>query len=185
MADVPPQTRRSPEPRLERRLASLRTLEWCNVGWLALVVLLLLPAQQEVAIPGQTWQRTLAYLPVAAVLVVGGWYWHRKLQQLRGRRPIDDALPVLDRLDRALLWGLRVATLGVAVSLVASVGTVTDRAWATGLVAFAWLEYVNYFRVQLMHDTRSDLRRLWRTRRLRPSWLATDLARWRSTRVAG
>jgi hypothetical protein len=49
-----------------------------------------------------------------------------------------------------------------------------------GLLGFAWLEYVNYFRVQLMHDTRSDLRRLVRTRRLRRSWLATDLAGWRA-----
>jgi hypothetical protein len=63
---------------------------------------------------------------------------------------------------------------------VAGVGTVTDRWWATALLVMAWLEYVNYFRIQLMHDTRSDLRRLRTTRRLRRSWLATDLAGWRA-----
>lgn len=169
-------------PRLERRLASLRTLEWINVVWLAVVLLWWLPAGRDVAIPAETWQRTLAYLPVAAILLVGGWYWHRKLQQLRAGRPLDDALAVLDRLDRILLRLLVVVSGAVAVSWLTGTGTVTDRAWASGLVLFAWAEHVNYFRVQLMHDTRSDLRRLRRTRRLRPSWLASDLAAWRAAR---
>ncbi|MER7128156.1 hypothetical protein ABT338_04230, partial [Streptosporangium saharense] len=45
------------------------------------------------------------------------------------------------------------------------------------LWVFAVLEHVNYFHVQLMHDTRADLARLVRTRRLRRSHLARDLAR--------
>jgi hypothetical protein len=45
------------------------------------------------------------------------------------------------------------------------------------LVALAVAEHVNYFYRQLMHDTRADLRRLWRTRRLHPSHLNIDLRR--------
>jgi hypothetical protein len=165
--------------RLERRLATLRTLEWVNVAWLAVVLLWWLPAQRGVPIPGQTWQRTVAYLPVAGLLLLGGWYWHRKLQQRRGRRPLDDALPVLDRLERISARVLVAATVAVAASWLTWTGTTTDRAWATGLVLFAVAEHVNYFRVHLMHDTRSDLRRLRTTRRLRRSWLAADLAAWR------
>lgn len=174
--EIDPAVRRD---RLHRRLASLRTLEWVNIVWLAVALLWLLPSQQGVDLLTHTWQRSLAYVPVAVMLLVGGWYWHRKLHQLRDGRCLDDALRILDQVDRwarAMLVG-SVAAVGLSWSF--RTGLVTDRAWATGLVAFAWLEYVNYFRIQLMHDTRSDLRRLWRTRRLRPSWLATDLQAWR------
>jgi hypothetical protein len=169
--------------RLLRRLARLRTLEWVNVVWLAIVLLWVLPAQRGLAIPAETWLRTLAYLPVAVLLVVGGWYWHRKLQQLRDGRPMGDALRRLDRLDRWLRRMLVVASIGWVVGLGLGASTVTDRWWAAALLAFAWAEYVNYFRLQLMHDTRSDLRRLWETRRLRRSWLASDLAQWRHAAV--
>jgi hypothetical protein len=161
----------------------LRTLEWANIGLLGVVLLWWLPAAQGIAVPVDTWQRTAAYLPVAGLLAVGGWYWHRKRQQLRQGRPLDGALRILDRVDRATPWLLAVGTAAVGLSLATGTGRPADRAWATGLLLFAWAEYVNYFRVQLMHDTRSDLARLWRTRRLRRSWLATDLAHWRARRA--
>jgi hypothetical protein len=170
--------------RLLRRLASLRTLEWVNVGWLALVLLWWLPAQRGVPIPAGTWLRTAAYVPVAALLVAGGWYWHRKLQQRRDGRELDDALAVLDRVGRAMPRVLLLGAVVVTATWVGGLSTVTDRWWALGLLGFAWLEHVNYFRVQLMHDTRSDLRRLVRTRQLRPSWLATDLRSWRAAAVS-
>jgi hypothetical protein len=165
--------------RLHRRLATLRTLEWVNIGWLAVILLWVLPVQREVDLLSHTWQRTLAFVPVAGMLLVGGWYWHRKLHQRRDGRPLDDVLPILDRLDRWVPSVLLGSAVAVVLSWTFGVGSTTDRAWATGLVVFAWLEYINYFRVQLMHDTRSDLRRLARTRRLRPSWLATDLRQYR------
>lgn len=167
-------------PRLERRLASLRTLEWANVVWLALLLLWWLPVQLGEPMPDGVWQRTLAYVPVASLLLVGGWYWHRKLQQLRQERPLDDALRILDHLARVLPWALGVATGAILLSWLSRAGYATDRAWATGMIVFAWAEYVNYFKVQLMHDTRSDLRRLRRTRKLRQSWLAHDIAAWRA-----
>jgi hypothetical protein len=46
-----------------------------------------------------------------------------------------------------------------------------------GLWLFALLEHVNYFHVQLSHQTRADLARLVRTRRLRRSHLSRDMAR--------
>jgi hypothetical protein len=47
------------------------------------------------------------------------------------------------------------------------------------MLTLAVLEYINYFVVQLSHETRADLRRLVRTRRLHPSHLAIDLRRHR------
>jgi hypothetical protein len=175
----------SQEPRrLHRRLASLRTLEWINIGWLAFVLLWWIPTGQGAAVPASTWQRTVAYVPAAALLVVGGWYWHRKLQQLRDGRPLDAALPLLDRADRLGRVVLLGMTAAMAVSWLTATGATTDRAWASVLLVFAWAEFVNYFRLQLMHDTRSDLARLRRTRRLRRSWLASDLSKWRAATTA-
>jgi hypothetical protein len=169
--------------RLERRLASLRTLEWVNIGWLAFVLLWWIPTGQSATVPAGTWQRTVTFVPLAILLAVGGWYWHRKLQQLRDSRPLDDALAVLDRADRYARLLLTVTTATVALSWFTATGSAADRVWASLFVVFAWAEYVNYFRLQLMHDTRSDLSRLRRTRRLRRSWLATDLAHWRANQV--
>jgi hypothetical protein len=166
--------------RLERRLASLRTLEWLNIGWLAFVLLWWIPTGQGAGVPTGTWQRSVAFVPTAALLGFGGWYWHRKLQQLRDGRSLDDALAVLDRADRYSRTWLLVLTSAMALSWLTATGVTGDRIWASFLLMFAWAEYVNYFRLQLMHDTRSDLARLRRTRRLRRSWLASDLTRWRA-----
>jgi hypothetical protein len=167
--------------RLQKRLASLRTLEWLNIAWLAVLVLWWAPAWQHAPVLG-TWQRTVAFLPVAGLLATGGWYWHRKLQQLRDGRPLEDAVPVLQRVGRQARRLMTVLTVGMGASWATATGSTADRAWATVLILFAWLEYVNYFHVQLMHDTRSDLARLRRTRRLRRSWLAQDLAAWQDAR---
>jgi hypothetical protein len=172
---------RAPQ-RLERRLASLRTLEWANIVWLGVLLLWWAPAWQDAPVPAGTWQRTIAYLPVAGLLVAGGWYWHRKLQQLRDARSLGDAMPVLQRTGRYARRLLTALSVAMAVSWVTAAGATADRAWATLLTLFAWAEYVNYFHVQLMHDTRSDLARLRRTRRLRRSWLADDLAGWEEAR---
>ncbi|TVR30308.1 MAG: hypothetical protein EA388_14525 [Nitriliruptor sp.] len=157
-------------------------MEWANVALLAVVLLWWLPAQRGLDQPQDTWLRLLAYLPVAALLLVGGWYWHRKLHQLRDGRPMESAMRVLDVLDRVLLRTLLVCSALIVAAWVVWAGTTTDRVWATGFVLFSWAEFVNYFRVQLMHDTRSDLKRLVATRRLRASWLAADLAEYRQVR---
>jgi hypothetical protein len=96
------------------------------------------------------------------------------------RRPVA-ALGILDLLDRVLLRALVLCSVALLSAWVVWAGRTTDRVWATGLAAFAWAEFVNYFHVRLMHDTRSDLKRLAATRKFRRSWLATDLAVWRHT----
>lgn len=160
---------------LHRRLATLRNLEWFNVPLLGLVLLWYVPAQRDETVFADTWQRTLAFLPVAGLLIAGGWYWHRKLHQLRNRRPLEDALVVLDHAGRAARAALSLLTALLAASWVMAAGRLADRGWATALVVMGWLEYVNYFRVQLMHDTRADIRRLAQRGRFRRSALRRDL----------
>ncbi|MGM0385120.1 MAG: multidrug transporter [Actinomycetota bacterium] len=110
------------------------------------------------------------------LLLIGGWYWHLKVTQIEHGRDIQSQLDILARIRLIAAVVLSVSTFAFAASWVVAVGKTADRGWATAFLILAWAEYVNhYFYYQLMHDTRSDLERLMRTRKLRKSWLATDL----------
>lgn len=109
----------------------------------------------------------------AALLVQGGAYWSLKIRQLRSHSP---RLPGI-----AVFRVLRVANLpllaaALAITLHAAV-TQPGRGslLGLGLALFGVAEHVNYFHVQLMHDTAADLRRLFSVG-LRPAHLARDLA---------
>jgi hypothetical protein len=109
----------------------------------------------------------------ALLLVQGGVYWLLKVRQLRRREPAPAGLGVFRFLRLANVPVLLVA-LGVS-----SYATVTSPGRGSllglGLALFAVLEYLNYFLIQLMHDSRADLKRLF-TVGLRRSHLARDLA---------
>lgn len=162
-------------PRLLRRLRNLRNVEWFNVPFLIVILSLTWPDRTLDMI----WQRLSAYLVVAGLLLIGGWYWHLKVRQIGEGRPIESELAVLARAKWIAATVLAVVSIALLVSSLRGLGSTADRWWATGFLVLAWLEYVNYFHLQLMHDTRSDLARLKRTRRLRRSWLASDLEAYR------
>lgn len=153
-------------------------MEWFNVPFLMAVLSSLWSDRALDAI----WQRLAAYALAAGLLGVGGWYWHLKMLQIRDGRPIDPNLRQFDLVDRFAPAVLAAASLALVGSWLGGIGFTADRGWATGFLLLAWAEYVNYFKVQLMHDTRSDWGRLMRTSRLRRSWLASDLGQWRACR---
>jgi len=163
-------------PKLLRRLRNLRNLEWFNIPFL-LTILFLMWSDRAIE---STWQRLIAYLAVAALLAVGGWYWHLKLHQIGSGRLIASELAFLEKVRLVAPIVLMVLTVALAASWFGRLGSTADRWWATGFLVLGWAEYVNYFHLQLMHDTKSDLTRLFTTRRLRKSWLANDLSAYRS-----
>lgn len=115
----------------------------------------------------------------AALLIEGAAYWAAKLHQIRHRRrrlPGEPAFRVA-RAVNPLILAAGVVMIGYAAA------TDPGRGSWPGLVfaLFAWLEHVNYFYLQLMHDTVDDLRRF-RAVGLRRSHLARDLARGRMPR---
>lgn len=160
--------------RAVRRLRTLWALEALNAVLVPGVgVYLVASASRGVGLP------TAAGGVLCALwLVQGAAYWRIKQLQVQGRArsaplPGWRAFALLRRTGPALLavgaacwaapWALGAAGVDVAVG-------------AT-LWLLAVLEHVNYFHYQLMHDTRSDWRRLRRTRRLRRSFLSLDLDR--------
>jgi hypothetical protein len=153
-------------PRLHKRLRSLAVLELLNIPLQAILWFGILDFPPTLA-------NVTGFVLCSALLVQGAAYWIAKLRQLREWR---DRLP-----------GIRYFAVARPLNVIALVFGVWFTGWAVlvqpgseswlglGLTLFAVLEYVNYFRVQLMHDTAADLRRLIQ-RGLRPAHLARDLA---------
>ena len=111
----------------------------------------------------------------SCLLLQGAAYWHQKLRRIRHRRRMSPGWRTgfarLRILNRLLLGGWFLAMLAGFISG----WSWADAAWSIGLWLFALGEYVNYFEVQLMHDTPNDLARLSRNRRLRRAHLVRDL----------
>ncbi|GLX01906.1 hypothetical protein Misp02_59920 [Microtetraspora sp. NBRC 16547] len=112
---------------------------------------------------------------VAVLLTQGALYWAAKLRQLRkpGVLPGAQAFLIARVTDVPLL------VTGLTITAGAVVADPGRDSWpGLAFALFAVLEYINYFHVQLMHDTAADLRSL-ANGGLRPSHLARDLARHR------
>lgn len=152
-----------------RRVRTLAILEFVNVPLIAVVVAGVLGMPLTAA-------NLTGLALVLAVLVEGGAYWWLKLGQLTAGSPSPAGIGVYRHLARANVALLAGGAVIVGAGVV--VGGPGAGVWpGVALWVFAVLEHVNYFHVQLMHDTRADLSRLFRTRRLHRSHLARDLAR--------
>lgn len=160
---------------IARRVRNLAILEFLNIPFIAVVVTVALGMPLTVA--------NLTGLALTLfVLLEGGSYWWLKLRQLKAGSPVPAGLGlfrVLSTVNVVLLTG-GIVCLGVSFA-VAGAGTSVWPGLALWVVAT--LEHVNYFYVQLMHDTRADLSRLVTTGRPRRSHLARDLARQRLQRT--
>ena len=169
---VPGTTRRE---LLLRRLATLRNLEAFNI---LLFWLLFASSWANAELPTTWGFRAYALAIVTVILAEGACYWHLKLRSVRSKRPLPTGFrrtfARLRSLDIVLfaacppIWGL-LSAAGASSSF--------DLVMGSLLVVFAGLEYLNYFYVQLMHDSRNDWTYLWRHRRLRRAPLAKDLVR--------
>jgi hypothetical protein len=148
-------------------------LEAFNVGWLALLIFVVAGAPVSTA-------NAVGYGVLAALLLQGTAYWTLKHRQLRARVRCPSGLAGFRILRTANVVLLMVTLVVIALATVQHPGTQT---WpGVGLWTLALAEHVNYFHVQLSHQTRADLRRLAHTRRLRSAHLASDLQRCRRHR---
>ncbi|MBM7786072.1 multidrug transporter [Tenggerimyces flavus] len=149
-----------------RRMRTLAVLELANVIIISVALLAVFRMPPTVS-------NLTGLVLVAAFLVEGGVYWWLKARQLVTRAPAPAGMATFRLLRRVNVVLLAAGAVVIAADSVASGMGV--RSWpGVALWVFAVLEYVNYFHVQLMHDTRADLARLF-TRGLHRSHLARDL----------
>lgn len=107
------------------------------------------------------------------VLGEGCAYWILKYRQLLRSRPHPRGMVAFRGLMCANIGLLAIGFLVICTGFVGG-----GNPWiALAFWAFAVLEHINYFHVQLMCDTKADLRRLMALKRPRRSHLAADLAR--------
>lgn len=154
-----------PRAALAGRLRTLATMELVGVVVIGWAVFGAYDAPRSAA-------NTVGFALVALHLVIGAAYWTVKTRQLRTEEPRPPFIGVFKWLRPVCQGGLAAGLVVIALAADQPVG-----AWlpGLGLYGLALAEYVNYFHWQLMHDTRSDVRRLVRTRRLRRSHLSEDL----------
>lgn len=151
---------------MRRRLRSLTVAELINVPLQAFVWFGLLDFPATVA-------SVAGFAAFTLLIVEGGAYWAAKLRQVGTRRSDLPGLGVFRAARRANVPLLAVA---LAIGGYAVVTEPGRGSWlGLGFALVAVLEHVNYFHVQLMHDTRADLRRLWSSG-LHRSHLARDLS---------
>ena len=130
------------------------------------------------------WLTVLTFLPMSAMLVLGGLYWRGKLLALdNDGRLLDAVLRSADRFD-GILCVTSFLALGAALAswvfpqISVSLG---DRIAATVCGLLAALEYINYYHRQLQHfDNAADFKRLLQGRGFRKSQMAADLEHFRS-----
>ncbi|PDP88736.1 hypothetical protein CQJ94_03045 [Glycomyces fuscus] len=150
-------------------LRNLAVLELVNIPLFAVVLFLLLGVPASPA-------NLVGSALFALLLAEGSAYWWVKVRQLRTRARRPAGMALFRALGRANVLLFLAGGAVVAAALVG--GAPWAGVWpGLGLWLFALLEHVNYFHVQLSHQTRADLARLVRTRRLHRSHLARDLAR--------
>lgn len=127
-----------------------------------------------------TW---LAIGACALLLVIGAAAWKLALARLEG----NDRLA--ERLTAACAWAQWPALALVIVATAATALDVAGLGWpprtiaAVGFTILAWLEYVNYYHVQLQNfDSMIDFRRLTNGRGLRRAHLGRAVRQYRARR---
>ena len=157
---------------LQRRLRNLRNWELGNVALIPAVVALM---WRSTGAPAASWDLCWIGLGfVSYLLLPGGVYWHLKVRMV-GQS--DHALPAWFR-PKFSTWRRTnpVLMVGAAAYMGAVEGAAfDDRAWGLVVLALAYIEHVNYYVRQLMHDTVADVAYLRRYRRLRRAPLRRDL----------
>lgn len=132
---------------------------------------------QKSADPAAWDMRGVALALVSYILLQGAGYWHLKLQMVVRHQPMPAYFQPLYRFFK---YSNFVAMAAVAIFITirgGSAATLADLAWSYGLLAFALLEQINYYYLQLMYDSRAAFSYLRRNGRLRKAALGLDLQR--------
>lgn len=170
----------NPREAVLKRLEGYWKLEIGNAVFMPATILLVTHSQDS----DLGWLSWASFLPMCALLIVGGLYWRAKLQVLQGQP---------EKLPNFLAWAgpleipLGLLSLATFVAAIASwflpglSVSLADRIAASLASLLAVLEFVNYYHRQVQHfDHKADFQRLVTGKGFRRAQMAVDLARYRA-----
>lgn len=171
--------------RLQRRLEGYWRMELLNAALLPCAAMGLLAVADQAIGP----LSISCFIPMSALLIVGGCYWRTKSRRLTvtGAK-LDATMLWLDWLHIPLLVGCVSTSLLCVADLIVFRISVSDgdRLVAIIAVILSNLEYVNYYHRQVQHfDHTPDFLRLLSGRGFRKSHMRADLERFRARRRSG
>lgn len=123
-----------------------------------------------------TWSFWSAFLLLELLLAQGTYYWYYKYTSAKARTRIPSRILRNMRRYQRINWVLMGSTLFVIVIEIGRIPTATSIISAA-IYAFALLEYVNYFHVQLSYDNRADWQYLRQHQKLKVASLQRDFQR--------
>ena len=158
-----------------RRLLLLRNLEFFNIFWLPVCLVVALASRKVLH-----WQ-PYAYgmFLICAVLAQAVFYWHLKLQTITkaGTTFPDYFCALFSFFKWANVVLLLIYPVLVFLGQITSLVNFHASIWSNLLFLFAVLEYTNYYHYQLSHDNMNDIRYLIKYKKIRRSPLSMDMKR--------
>ena len=158
-----------------RRLLVLRNLEFFNIFWLPICLVVALTSRNVLY-----WQ-PYAYgmFLICVVLAQAVFYWHLKLQTISktGTTFPDYFYALFSFFKWANVILLLIYPILIFCSQITPLVNFQASIWSNLLFLFAVLEYTNYYHYQLSHDNMNDLRYLFKYKKIRRSPLFMDMLR--------
>lgn len=157
---------------LIKRLTQLRNLELFNIFFLPICLLIVLKSRAI-----NNWQPyAYSMFIICFILAQGVYYWHLKIREVKkiSELPSHFFMTFTNLKILNFLLILLFPILGV-IAKVISEFQFQISIWSMILFVFAILEFINYYYIQLSHDSKNDLQYLFRHKRLRQSMLYKDL----------
>ena len=158
-----------------RRLLVLRNLEFFNIFWLPICLVVALTSRNVLY-----WQPyAYAMFLICVVLAQAVFYWHLKLQTISktGTTFPDYFYALFSFFKWANVILLLIYPILIFYSQITLLVNFQASIWSNLLFLFAVLEYTNYYHYQLSHDNMNDLRYLFKYKKIRRSPLFMDMLR--------
>lgn len=167
--------------KIEKRLSYLYTGETVAIIGFIIVSYLLNRANPSLHLYGLTsfWA---AFILLNFLLVQGAMYWYAKYKRFKKENTTVTPTRVVQRLKACIKWNIGFIIVIPIFFLIDYLNfnqelPVAGLSIALFIYLFAILEFINYFYIQLSHDSRSDIMNLIRTKTLKRSSLRKDFER--------
>ncbi|WP_213519657.1 general stress protein [Paenibacillus montaniterrae] len=123
-----------------------------------------------------------SFILLELLLLQGSMYWHSKIKRLREEHTIATPIKIVRQLHRLKSLNLALIILSGLAFMFDLIKWQSSTPTASLVIAFfiyafAVLEYINYFHIQLSYDSISDIKNLLQSRRLKQSSMNKDFKR--------